>query len=133
MAKFVEILTTKLNKLEMEKTSNIPAQEGERNPNNPNQFSRHFAPRFIPREQRNNDIQRERKENEDQTVPLDLQNNMINETKQGEDMQEEDLNQDMNYFGEFSAEGFLTEDEYLNSKFFNANVYQTGSDLAPQV
>ena len=60
-------------------------------------------------------------------------NNMINETKEGEDMQDEDLNQDMNYFGEFSAEGFLTKDEYLNSKFFDANVYQTESDLAPHV
>ena len=48
-------------------------------------------------------------------------------------MQDEYLNQDMNYFGEFSAEGFLTEDEYLNSEFFDANVYQIESDLAPQV
>ena len=48
-------------------------------------------------------------------------------------MEDEDLNQDMNYFGEFSAEGFLTEDEYLNSEFFDANVYQTENDLAPQV
>ena len=27
----------------------------------------------------------------------------------------------------------LTEYEYLNSEFFDANVYQTESDLAPQV
>ena len=40
MAKLVKILTSKLNKLEMEKTSNRTAQEGERNPNNPNQFRR---------------------------------------------------------------------------------------------
>ena len=39
----------------------------------------------------------------------------------------------MNYFGELSAEGFLTEDEYLNSEFFYANVYQTESDLVPQI
>ena len=39
----------------------------------------------------------------------------------------------MNYFGEFSAEGFLTKDEYLNFEFFDANVYQTESDLASQV
>ena len=38
----------------------------------------------------------------------------------------------MNYFGELPAEGFLTEYEYLNSEFFDANVYQTESDLAPQ-
>ena len=55
MAKLVKILTAKLNKLEMEKNSNRSAQEGERNPNNPNQFRCQFAPRFIPRERRNND------------------------------------------------------------------------------
>ena len=58
---------------------------------------------------------------------------MIDEAKEGEDVQDEYLNQDMNYFGELSAEGFLTKDEYLNSEFFDANVYQTESDLAPQV
>ena len=49
MAKLVEILTAKLNKLELEINSNNPIQEGERNPNNQNQFRRQFAPRFIPR------------------------------------------------------------------------------------
>ena len=38
MAKLVKILTAKLNKLELEKNSNKPVQEGERNPNNQNQF-----------------------------------------------------------------------------------------------
>ena len=76
MAKLVKKLTAKLNKLELEKNSNRPAQEGERNPNNPNQFRHQFALRFIPRERRNNDIQRERRENEDQKVPPPLQNNV---------------------------------------------------------
>ena len=57
MAKLVKILTTKLNKLELEKNSSKPVPEGERNPNNQNQFRRQFAPRFMPRERRNNDIQ----------------------------------------------------------------------------
>jgi len=57
MAKLVKILIEKLNKLELEKNSNKPVQEGDRNPNNPNQFRRQFVPRFIPRERRNNDIQ----------------------------------------------------------------------------
>ena len=57
MAKLVKILTVKLNKLELEKNSSKPAPEGERNPNNQNQFRRQFAPRFMPRERRNNDIQ----------------------------------------------------------------------------
>ena len=58
---------------------------------------------------------------------------MTDEAEEGGDVQDEYLNQDMNYFGEFSAEGFLTEDEYMNSKFFDANVYQTESDLDLQV
>ena len=57
MEKLVKILTTKLNKLELEKNSNMLVQEGDKNPNNPNQFIRQFAPCFIPRERRNNDIQ----------------------------------------------------------------------------
>ena len=69
----------------MEKNTNRPAQEGERNPNNPNQFRRQFAPRFIPRERRNNDIQRERREAEDQKVPPPLQNNVIDEGEAEED------------------------------------------------
>ena len=77
--KLVKILTAKLTKLELEKNTNKPAQEGERNPNNPNQFRHQFAPRFIPRERRNNDIQRERREAEDQKVPPPLQNNVIDE------------------------------------------------------
>ena len=79
MGKLVKILTTKLTKLELEKNTNKPAQEGERNPNNPNQFRRQFSPRFIPRERRNNDIQRERREAEYQEVPPPLQNNVIEE------------------------------------------------------
>ena len=57
MEKLVKILTTKLNKLELEKNSNRPVQEGDKKPNNPNQFRRQFAPCFIPKERRNNDIQ----------------------------------------------------------------------------
>ena len=47
MEKLVKILTAKLNKLELEKNSSKPTQEGERNPN---QFRLQFVPRFIPRE-----------------------------------------------------------------------------------
>ena len=52
MEKLVKILTTKLNKLELEKNSNKPIQEGDRNPNNPNQFRRQFAPRHSQREKK---------------------------------------------------------------------------------
>ena len=40
MKKLVKVLTTKLNKLELEKNSNRISQEEERNPNNLNQFRR---------------------------------------------------------------------------------------------
>ena len=99
--KLVKILTTKLNKLELDKNSNKPIQEGDRNPNNQNQFRRQFAPCFISREKRNNDIQWERREVEDQKVPPPLQNNVINggEIEEEEEFFE-DPDQDMNYFGE---------------------------------
>ena len=79
--------------MELEKNSNKPAQEGERNPN---QFRHQFAPRFFRRERRNNDIQRERRENEDQRVPPPLQNNVVDEIEEGEVSQYEDSNQDLN-------------------------------------
>ena len=60
MDKLVKILKENLNKLELEKNSNNPAQEGERSPN---QFRSQLAPIFIPRERRNDDIQRESREN----------------------------------------------------------------------
>ena len=64
MSKIIKNLSTKVNRLEMEnKNLNIPLQEG-----NTNQFRRPFVPRFLPRERRNNDIQRERKDNEDHRV-----------------------------------------------------------------
>ena len=50
MAKLVKILTTKLNKLELEKNSSKPVPESQWDPNNQNQFRRQFAPRFMPRE-----------------------------------------------------------------------------------
>ena len=62
MAKLVKILTAKLNKLELEKNSNKPVQEGERNPNNQNQFRRQFAPHFIPREREETMIYNEKGE-----------------------------------------------------------------------
>ena len=95
MTKLVRIVTEKLNKL---KNPNKPTQEGEKNPN---QFRHPFVPIFIPRERRNNDIQRERRENEDQRVPPPLQNNVVDEIEEGEVSQYEDSNQDLNYFGNY--------------------------------
>ena len=67
--------------MELEKNPNKPTQEGEINPNH---FRRTFSPGFIPRERRNNDIQRETRENEDQRVPPPLQNNVVDEIEEGE-------------------------------------------------
>ena len=39
----------------------------------------------------------------------------------------------MNYFGELLSKCFLTEHEYQNFEFFDANIYQIESDLNPQV
>ena len=129
MAKLVKILTTKLNKLELEKNSNKPVQEGDRNPNNPNQFRRQFVPRIIPRERRNNDIQRGRREAEDQKVPPPLQNNVADEGEIEEEEFFEDPDQDMNYFGEQLTKGFVTEEDFLNSKYYDADVFEIENDL----
>ena len=129
MAKLVKILTAKLNKLELEKGSNKPAPEGERNPNNQNQFRRQFAPRFMPRERRNNDIQRERRENEDQKVPPPLQNNVADEEEVDEELLFEETDQDMNHFGEVLSEGFVTEEEFLNAEIYDADMFKIENDI----
>ena len=131
MAKLVKILTTKLNKLELENNSAKPAPEAERNPNNQNQFRRQFAPRFIPRECRNNDIQRERRENEDQRVPPPLQNNVADEQEVDEQLlfEETETDQDMNHFGDGLSTGFVTEEDFLNSKYYDADMFKAEDEL----
>ena len=78
MTILVRTLTAKFNKMELDKNPNKPTREGEINPYH---FRHPFVPRFIPRERRNNDIQRERRENEDQRVPPPFQNNVIDEVE----------------------------------------------------
>ena len=119
--------------MELEKNSNKPVQEGDRNPNNPNQFRRQFVPCFIPRERRNNDLQRERRETEDQKVPPPLQNNVVDEEEIEEEMFFEDTDQVMNYFGEQLTEGFVTEEEFLNSEYYDADMFETKNDLNLEV
>ena len=54
MNKLIKSLFAEVNRLEMEnKNQNRPLQEG-----NPTQFRRPLVPRFLPRERRNNEIQR---------------------------------------------------------------------------
>ena len=57
----------------------------------PNQFRRPFVSIFIPKERRNNDIQRERKENEDQRIQPPFKNNLMNEEGEVEDIEYDDL------------------------------------------
>ena len=35
----------------------------------------------------------------------------------------------MNYFGEYLIEGFVTEEEFLNSEYYDANMFETENDL----
>ena len=80
--KLIKNLSTKVNRLEMENINlSQPLQEG-----NPNQFRRPFVPIFLPRERRNNDIQREGKDNEDQRVQPPFQNNLLNEDEEVEEL-----------------------------------------------
>ena len=62
-------------------------------------------------------------------MPPPLQNNVIDEGEEGEDEKFEDANEDINQFGELLTEGFLTEEEYLNSEYYDANIFQTENDL----
>ena len=96
MNKIIKNLSTKVNILEMENNNlSISLQKG-----NPNQFRRPFVPIFLPRERRNNDIQRERKDNEDQRVQPPFQNNLLNEEEGVEDLEYEDLDQNINHLEE---------------------------------
>ena len=72
-----------------------PLQEG-----NPNQFRQPFVPRFLPRERRNSDIQRERKENEDQSVQPPFQNNLLNEEEEVEELEFKYLDHNINHIEE---------------------------------
>ena len=90
-----------------------PLQEG-----NPNQFKCPFVPIFMPKERRNNGIQRERKDNEDQRVQPSFQNNLLNEEEEIEELGYEDLDQNINHLEEESYESFLTKYQYQNLEFF---------------
>jgi len=86
-------MSAKINRLEKEnKNQTRPIQEGERNPN---QFRHHFVPRFLLRERINNDIQRERRDNEDQIIQPHFQNNLIgdDESYEVDEREVEDLDE----------------------------------------
>ena len=83
----------------------------------------------MPRERRNNDIERERRENEDQRVPPPLQNNVADEEEVDDELIFEETDQDMNHFGEGLSGGFVTEEEFLNAEYYDADMFETDDDL----
>ena len=54
---------------------------------------------------------------------LHSKKNVTYEGGEDEDGQFEDSNQEINHFGELLSESFLTEYDYMNSKFSNANIF----------
>ena len=75
MNKIIKSLSAKIDRLERRnRNQNKPIPEGDRNEN---PFRRPFAPMFLPRERRNNDIQRDRRENEEQRIQPPFQNNNV--------------------------------------------------------
>ena len=66
-------------------------------------------------------------------MPPPLQNNVTDEVEIEEEYFFEDIDQDMNYFGEQLTEGFVTEEDFLNSEYYDADVFQTENDLNLEV
>ena len=57
-------------------------------------------------------------------MPPPLQNNVTNEGEEEEERPFEDTNLDINILGDLLTEGFVTEEEFLNSEYYDANVFQ---------
>ena len=66
-------------------------------------------------------------------MPPPLQNNVTDEEELEEDEQFEDPDQDKNYFGEQLTEGFVTEEDFLNSEYYDADIFQTENYLNLEV
>ena len=62
-------------------------------------------------------------------MPPPLQNNVIDEGEEGEDEKFKYTNQDINHFGDLLTDGFLNEEYYLNSEYYDANIFKTENDL----
>ena len=60
---------------------------------------------------------------EDKKVPPPLQNNVTDEGEEYEEGQFEDINPDINLLGDLLTEGFVTKDDFLNSEYYDANVF----------
>ena len=115
MNKIIKNLSAKIDRLEMgNRNQNKPIPEGDRNQI---QFRRPFAPRFLPRERRNNDIQRDRRENEEQRIQPPFQNNNVRddesyEIDEGELDYLETEEHNISQFDDDASSHFLTRSDY---------------------
>ena len=66
-------------------------------------------------------------------MPPPLQNNVTHEGEEDEEGQFEFINPDINLLGDLLTEGFVTEEEFLNYEYYDANVFQTEDDLNLEV
>ena len=62
-------------------------------------------------------------------MPPPLQNNVANEEEVDEELLFEETDQDMNHFGEGLSGGFVTEEEFLNAEYYDADMFETEDDL----
>ena len=62
-------------------------------------------------------------------MPPPLQNNVADEEEVDDELVFEETDQDMNHFGEGLSGGFVTEEEFLNAEYYDANMFETEDDL----
>ena len=117
MGKLLKHLSDKIDRLEVGSRNRNQNKSMPENDRNLNQFRRPFAPRFFPRERRNNDIQRERRENEEQKIQPPFQKNNLRgdesyEFDEGELDELEDEEQDISQFDDDAPSHFVTRSDY---------------------
>ena len=64
-------------------------------------------------------------------MPPPLQNNVADEEEVDEQLlfEEIETDQDMNHFGDGLSTGFVTEEYFLNSEYYDADMFETEDDL----
>ena len=117
MGKLLKHLSDKIDRLEVGSRNRNQNKSMPENDRNPNQFRRPFAPRFFPRERQNNDIQRERQENEEQKIQPPFQNNNLRgdesyEFDEGDLDELEDEEHNIGQFDDDAPSHFVTRANY---------------------
>ena len=64
-------------------------------------------------------------------MPPPLQNNVADEEEVDEQLlfEETETDQDMNHFGDGFSGGFVTEEEFLNAEYYDADMFEAEDDL----